>query len=130
MMASRAATIARSLAAVCAVLALVASVSATAGVAEATADTKFVEVWRLVGMLTFTALFAVLAVRPLGQSALWCTVIVSKAALTVAASVLGPSVQGASEALFWDGLLTVLLIAGFLFARRADRAQTTSPFDG
>lgn len=111
-------------------LALVASVSATAGVVVAPVDTRFVELWRVVGLITFTALFTLLAWRPVGQSALWCILSVSKAALTIAAIVIGPSVPGASDAALWDGLLTVLLVAGLLLALRAGRSTPQdSPAD-
>lgn len=110
------------LAAVASVLAILAAVSQALSLPAVGRATLEVETWRVVGLFTFAALFALLAFRPLVSPALWVIVIANKAALAVIGLVLGPEVPGALDAVVWDGALVVLLVAGFIASRVAARS--------
>ncbi|WP_283137865.1 hypothetical protein [Rhizohabitans arisaemae] len=110
---------------IAAAAALASAVFAIAQVSEATASTKVVETWRMVGLATFAALFASLARRPRGRRTLWAVVIANKLLLTVAGAVytVQGGVDGATDILVFDGGLTLLLVAAFALAHTGSRAQ-------
>jgi len=120
----------RGLLAVCSVGALVAALAAVPAVRAAGPATRFVEVWRGYGFATFAVLFAVLALRPYVSRGVWLAVLSNKLALTVTA-VAWLDVPGTRQGLWWDGGLTVLLVAALLLTRawatptplRVDRAS-------
>lgn len=101
-----------------ALLAVVAGVGAFASLGEVSKDTLVVETWRAIGFLTFAVLFGILAFRPTSNRALWITVILNKLALTIAGIVLmsQPEALGASDLVYFDGGLTVVLVAASFFA--------------
>lgn len=101
-----------------ALLAVVAGVGAFASLGEVSKDVLVVETWRAIGFLTFAVLFGILAFRPTGNRALWITVILNKLALTIAGIVLmsQPEVLGASDLVYFDGGLTVVLVVASCFA--------------
>jgi hypothetical protein len=82
-----------------------------------------VEIWRVIGLITFAAIFALLASRPTTAPALWIIVIVSKLALAIAGLLLGAAVPGALEAAAWDGALVLILGTGFAAAMVARRLK-------
>lgn len=104
----------------CATAAGLAAVSALPVVLSAGQDTRFVEVWRLVGFATFAAIFSVIAAAPrrvpLG---IWLAVIANKLVLTVVAIAWSGEAAGAASALWWDGSLTVALVAALVLTRRS-----------
>jgi hypothetical protein len=111
--------IAKTLLWVAAAAALGAALSAIPNVADASSATKVVEAWRMVGFATFAALFALLALRPLGNLALWAIVIFNKLALVIAGVVFlnQGGVEGVANVLVFDGGLVVLLIIAFVLTR-------------
>ncbi|MEV0716379.1 hypothetical protein [Asanoa sp. NPDC050611] len=120
--------IARALAGVAALLALVAFASGVSAVAGAGDEAAMVETWRSVGFGTFAALFAYLAVRPAAVG-LWVIVLANKLALTIAAVAYGSDVVGAVDSAIWDGALVVLLSAGLtlVLAARSASARRAGP---
>lgn len=100
------------------VSALLAGLGAIATVTRATEPMLVVETWRMVGFFTFAALFAILAQTPLANRPLWLVVILNKFALTlVGLTLIGhPGVIGASDLVFFDGALTLLLVAASTIA--------------
>lgn len=101
---------------VCTVGAVIAAATAVPVVASADPSVQGVELWRLVGYLTFAALFLILARNP-DQPALWAVVIASKAALPLAALTV---VRGADESgafLVADGVVTLLLLVAYVLSR-------------
>jgi len=115
----------RALLAACSAGALVAAVSAVPVVRAAGPGTRFVEVWRGYGFATFAVLFAVLALRPHVSRGVWLAVLANKLALTVTA-VAWLDVPGARQVLWWDGGLTVLLVAALLLTRAWAASATVS----
>lgn len=111
--------IAKTLLWVAAAAALGAALSAIPNVADASSATKVVEAWRMVGFATFAGLFALLALRPLGNLALWAIVIFNKLALVVAGAVFlsQGGVKGVANILVFDGGLVVLLVIAFVLTR-------------
>lgn len=101
-------------------LAAVAAVAAALGaygtVVDAEPAVKVVETWRAYGFLVFAGLFALLAVRPRGQRAVWALVVFHKVAMTVTALVYSrnPAIEGTGTVLAWDGALSVLLVLAFV----------------
>lgn len=104
---------------VCAAAAVLATASALPGALSADAAMRFVELWRVVGFATFAGLFAVLAVQG-GRvpPAVWLILIANKLVLTLTGLTLAGGASGAAQAVWWDGALTVLLVAAFVLARR------------
>ncbi|MGC0143946.1 hypothetical protein [Pseudactinotalea sp. Z1732] len=111
-----ASTVARWAAALAALLATAAAVTAALELPAAAPDVLMVEVWRTLGFATFAALFALLVVRPLLSIALWAIVLGNKIALRIAGLVLGPDVPGATTAAAWDGAMVAILSAGLVAA--------------
>lgn len=123
--------VARIAAAIAAVLALVALASSIPAVMDAAPSATVVELWRLVGLATWAALFALLAARP-SLVPVWAIAVVSKASLVVGGLVLGDAVPGAADLVLWDGVLTVVLAVGLVAAvaarlSHAPASQTDAP---
>lgn len=118
---------------VAAAAAVAAAASCLSVVTDASASTVVVELWRGFGLLVFAGLFAILAVAPRGNRALWVLVIASKALLAVSGLVLlgmpgGRSFTGATGLAVWDGALSVLLVTAFVCCRGwAFEPRTTDP---
>ncbi|WP_413320126.1 hypothetical protein AA0Z99_05255 [Agrococcus sp. 1P02AA] len=106
------------------VLALVATVSAIPLLGATPSASLVAELWRVVGLATWTALFALLTARP-GLVALWMIAALSKLSLAAAGLVLG-DVPGAADLVVWDGILAVILATGSvasIMARAHERQQ-------
>ncbi|MET8909449.1 hypothetical protein [Micromonospora sp. NPDC004551] len=90
---------------------------------DAGGATKVVETWRLYGFVVFAGLFALLAVRPLGNLTVWLLVIMNKLALTVTglAYQAHGGIAETGPIITWDGGLTVLLLAAFAVSRLGAR---------
>ena len=90
---------------------------------DAGGATKVVETWRLYGFVVFAGLFALLAVKPLGNLAVWLLVIMNKLALTVTglAYQAHGGIADTGTVITWDGGLTVLLLAAFAVSRLGAR---------
>lgn len=93
-------------------LALVAFVSGLAGLGKVPSETLVVELWRVIGYLTFAALFAWLMVFPTKSLAMWAIVAVNKIVLVGCGIVLSSSIVGASDLVLWDGILVFVLGIG------------------
>jgi hypothetical protein len=94
-----------------------AVVGAIDAVANATAATRMVETWRLLGFAAFAAIFVLLAYRPRVYAGIWELAILNKLGLTIAAFAYGTEVDGARTALVADGAVTLLLLAAYLLTR-------------
>lgn len=117
--------VARLAAGAAALLAVVATVSAMSSLLEGPETALVVETWRVVGLATWAAIFALLVARP-RLVAVWVIATLSKLALAIAGVALG-DVVGASDLIVWDGLLTGVLgigaVASFAMWRRDRRGQ-------
>ena len=109
--------IARALLVMCSLAAASAAVGAWSVVAAAPQSTAMAEAWRMVGYATFAALFATLAAHPARNVGLWAIVVANKFVLTVSAVTWLAAADGASQAIAWDGALTVLLLVAAVLAR-------------
>lgn len=111
-------TISSALLWICAVAAGLAAISGFGSVLAADADTRFVELWREVGFATFSILFAALAWAPRKASTgVWTALILNKLILTAVGIAWAGSAAGAGTAMWWDGALTILLLAAFGLSR-------------
>ncbi|MDX2776043.1 hypothetical protein PV379_01575 [Streptomyces caniscabiei] len=101
-----------------AISAFLAGIDAVTGLAGTADSMAVVEVWRIIGLWTFAALFAFLAYNPRSSRILWVIVIGNKLALSIVGFFLmGNSVVvGASDLAFFDGGLTILLFVASLLA--------------
>jgi hypothetical protein len=115
-----------SLAAIASLLALVAALGSVSAALEADDVSKMAETWRTVGLFTFATIFGLLAYRPVNNFALWIIVILNKSLLAIIGFSYGSAVSGAHEALFWDALLVIILIAGLWFAYISTNPQKNS----
>ncbi len=118
--------ITRGLMALAALGALAATLSGIPTVVNASAGTAVVETWRVCGFALFTGLFTLLAVNPTGYRGIWELVIANKLVLTALAIGYAThgGIDGTTDVLVWDGLLTILLIAAYVCCRgwqRTDR---------
>ncbi|TCP46217.1 hypothetical protein EV191_11414 [Tamaricihabitans halophyticus] len=115
--------VARILLGLASISALVAAVTEMATVTEADSARLMVETWRVYGLATFAALFALLACQPHGKRALWHIVIANKILLALTSigfvsGLLGPGeVAGAGEAAIADSALSVMLLASYVLCR-------------
>jgi hypothetical protein len=110
-------TIGRLLLVLCAVAAAVAAAAAVPTVLDAGSATRFVETWRCFGFATFAVLFLVLAWQPRGSRGLWVAVLGNKLALTLTGLAWSGEADGASDAVVWDGTLTVVLVVALVLTR-------------
>ena len=80
---------------------------------------KIAETWRLYGLVVFTGLFALLALRPLQYRGAWELVLFNKLALTVTALAYTAygGISGTAGIVVWDGGLSLLLIAAYICCR-------------
>lgn len=110
-----------------AISAFLAGIGAATGLANTADSMVVVEVWRIIGLCTFAALFAFLAYNPRSSRIIWIIVIGNKLALSIVGFFLmGNSVVvGASGLAFFDGGLTILLFVASLLANvwRTERSQ-------
>lgn len=97
--------------------ALAAAVASIQVVGDAGPETLIVEVWRLVGFILFSGLFALLAYRPLRYAGVWELVIINKLTLTILALTYASDAEGASEVALVDGILTGVLLAAYVLSR-------------
>jgi hypothetical protein len=111
--------ITRGLMALAALGALVATLSGIPTVLHASSGTIVVETWRLCGFALFAGLFTLLALNPTGHRGVWELVIANKLVLTALAIgyAIHGHIDGTTDVLVWDGLLTVLLIAAYVSCR-------------
>jgi peptidoglycan/LPS O-acetylase OafA/YrhL len=95
-----------------AIAAALAGVGGLADLADAPKTILAVETWRTVGFFTFAALFSLLAKKPDSNRELWGIVIANKLALTVIGVLylINGGIDGASDFVSFDGMVTVLLI--------------------
>ncbi|GAA1151578.1 hypothetical protein [Nesterenkonia lutea] len=96
---------------VAAVLAVVAAVAAAAAVPSTPTEALVSELWRCVGLITWAALFVLLAARP-QLLALWVIALSSKIALVVVGLAIGLGTPGAGDLVLWDGILSLVLAVG------------------
>ncbi|MFC4566076.1 hypothetical protein ACFO4E_29830 [Nocardiopsis mangrovi] len=80
---------------------------------------KIVSAWRAYGLLVFGMLFALLAARPRAYRGVWEIVIFHKLAMTATAVVyqMRDGVADAGTVVIVDGVLTVVLMAGYVLCR-------------
>lgn len=102
----------------CAIAAALAAISGVGTVLAADPGTRFVELWREVGFVTFSILFAAVAWAPrTAPTGVWVALIVNKLILTAVGVAWAASAAGAGSAMWWDGALTVLLVTAFALTR-------------
>jgi hypothetical protein len=106
-------TVSRVAAITAAALALVAAVSAAAAVPFASTEVLVSELWRTVGLGTWVALFALLAVSP-RLLPVWVIALSSKIALVISGLAIGSGTPGARDLVLWDGILSLILAAGLI----------------
>lgn len=104
-----------------AVLAILAGVASISDLSEATAETKVVETWRMLGFFAFAGIFGILAQKPKLSRGLWSVVILNKLALTVAGLIYLGNYRGATDLVVFDGTITILLIVAYALSRPAAR---------
>ncbi|GAA2615209.1 hypothetical protein GCM10010399_52680 [Dactylosporangium fulvum] len=109
--------IARALLVLAALGAVVAVAGAVGAVADAGPATRMVETWRMLGFVVFAGVFLLLAYRPRRYAGIWELAILDKLGLTIAALSFGGEVEGASEALFADGAITLILLVSYGLSR-------------
>jgi len=114
----RLSTFVRAAAVIAAILAAVATISAAVMLPVASSAAFVAELWRVVGLGTWTAIFVLLAARPTA-TALWAIACASKVTLVVAGLAFSAA-PGAADLVLWDGLLAGVL-AGGLALSMADR---------
>src|SRR5215510_2669934 len=99
---------------VCAVGAIVSTISAVQTVSDAGSATEAVETWRLVGFAFFAGIFLLLALAPRQLRGLWELTIVAKLALPVAGATFLSGATDANTFVIFDGVVTVLLVAAYV----------------
>lgn len=121
--------ITRGLMAFAALGALAATLSGIPTVLSAPTGTIVVETWRVCGFALFAGLFTLLAVNPTGHRGVWELVIANKLVLTALAIGYAThgGIDGTNDVLVWDGLLTILLIAGYVCCRGWQKVARTAP---
>lgn len=85
-------------------------------------------IWHFTGLLTFSALFALLALHPRVSKLLWIIIIGNKAVLCLLAVIMPviASVQYyAGEMVFVDGILVVMLTAAYYLIYGEDLKKIT-----
>ncbi|MET3803167.1 peptidoglycan/LPS O-acetylase OafA/YrhL [Nakamurella sp. UYEF19] len=109
----------RAIMATAAVAAAAAMAASVTTVLHAESATRIVETWRMYGFALCTGLFVLLAVAPRGRRGLWELVIANKLLLTGTAAgyQFTGSAVGSGEVIVWDGLMTGLLVAGYITCR-------------
>jgi hypothetical protein len=96
--------------------AIFAFISSLESVRATSANTVWVETWRMFGFLVFAGLFAVLALRPRHSAGVWELVLFHKLAMIVTAlSLSGAGEAGMSGIV--DAVLVGFLIIAYLCAR-------------
>ncbi|MFC7327029.1 hypothetical protein [Marinactinospora rubrisoli] len=92
---------------------------------------KVVSAWQAYGLAVFSVLFALLAARPRAYRGVWEVVIFHKLAMTLTAMVYQAQggAAGASTTVVVDGILTVVLVAGYVLCRGWSR-ESPSPENG
>ncbi len=95
-------------------------------VLDAGSATKVVETWRLYGFVVFAGLFALLAVRPLGNLTVWLLAIGDKLALTLTAFCYQArgGIADTDTIITWDGGLAVVLIVAFVLSRTSSASAS------
>ena len=96
--------------------ALTAFASAFAAVKSATAETIWVEIWRLFGFLVFAGMFVLLALRPRNSAGVWELAFFHKAAMAVSALFLSGA-KGSAMAGTIDAVLAVLIAMAYVLTR-------------
>lgn len=115
---SRFIMISRILTGIATVLAVVAAITAFLSLESVKEDVWSVEMWRVVGYITFALFFLFLTIRPDSDSWIWIILILNKAALALIGWLSNPMTPGITEIRIWDTLLAVILLAAFFFRLR------------
>lgn len=119
-------TVSRAILALCSAAATAAFLGAWSVAASAAPAAQMAEGWRMVGYATFALLFGLLAWNPDRSLGLWFALVGNKALLAVAAASVWSSADGASQAVLWDGGLTVALVVAFVLAAPWRRSTKVS----
>ncbi|MFC3997583.1 hypothetical protein ACFOVU_16740 [Nocardiopsis sediminis] len=90
---------------------------------------KIVSAWRAYGLAVFGVLFALLAMAPRAYRGVWEVVIFHKLAMALTAVVYQEQggVAEAGTVVIVDGILTVVLVAGYLLCRGWSRRPQSQP---
>lgn len=92
--------------------------AAIPGTREAGGDSQLVEMWRMWGLLAFSGIFLLLAVRPRGLPGIWEVVFFHKAAVAATAFFMRSSdSDSAGEVALIDGMLAVLIAVAYVLSR-------------
>lgn len=101
----------------CAVGALAASAATAGQVIDAEGTLRVAETWRLAGLPVFAGLFVILGAGPRRVAGLWELVIANKIALAAARATYLSGTEGASDFVYVDGALIILLLAAYGLSR-------------
>lgn len=111
---SRFTTISRILTGIATILALVAGVTAFLSLNSAGEEVWSVEMWRVVGYITFALFFLLLTIKPDSDPWIWIILILNKAVLALIGWFSDPNLPGIAEIRLWDTLLAFILLAAFI----------------
>ena len=101
----------------CAVGALAATAATAAEVVDASGPLQVAETWRLAGLPVFAGLFVILAAAPRQIAGLWELVMANKLGLVIAGATYLSGVDGASDFVYVDGALVVMLAVAYWLTR-------------
>ncbi len=84
------------------------------------------EMWRTVGLFTFSSLFLLITIRPELDRALWIILIMNKLILSIVGYLSSTEIPGIAEIRIWDPIITFLLIAAFIMKIQSEKALKTT----
>lgn len=84
------------------------------------------EMWRTVGLFTFSSLFLLITIRPELDRALWIILIMNKLILSIVGYLSSTEIPGIADIRIWDPIITFLLIAAFIMKIQSEKALKTT----
>ncbi len=110
--------IATALMATAGVSALIAGIVAIFSSSETPGNGQLAEMWWAYGLLVFSGLFFILAWRPRASPGVWELTFAHKVAVAITALTMrSPAIDRAVEIAVVDGLLALVILAGYLLSR-------------
>lgn len=101
----------------CAAGAIVATAATASEVSDAEGTLRVVETWRLAGLPVFAGLFVILAAGLRRTAGLWELVLANKIALVAAGATYLSGTEGASDFVYVDGVLVIMLVVAYVLSR-------------
>src|SRR5690625_3825292 len=80
---------------------------------SSSSEQLIVELWRLIGFIVFSGIFALLALKPEQYVGIWEIAIFHKLAMTISAIVLILNVEDAIYIAIVDAILVILLLTAY-----------------